>query len=377
MAEKIINSRIVHKHDVEANWIQISSFIPKQGELIIYDIDETYNYNRFKIGDGVTTVGSLPFVNDDVKALISTLVGDIPVSEQISTSIKDVLYKTQQELTAEEIEQVRQNIHSAGVMTTGLTMTPFNVTEVNDYDDWEVEYLDPIVAAQGAEIYGDYEYNVATGMWSRASGAGTQALGDFSDASGWLTKATAFCSIASGRQTVSSGPYSHAEGHNTQALKNDSHAEGEGSIANGARAHAEGYFTQANSNQAHSEGMNTIASGVNSHAEGWATTASGQNAFSGGKNTKASGTNSFANGLGTIAAGAQQVVHGKYNVSDTTSLMIVGNGTSDTARANVYTLDKSGNGWFAGGITVGANNASVITEEDYIIFDGGTSEDVI
>jgi hypothetical protein len=27
-----------------------------QGEIIIYDIDATYNYERIKIGDGATTV---------------------------------------------------------------------------------------------------------------------------------------------------------------------------------------------------------------------------------------------------------------------------------------------------------------------------------
>ena len=271
---------------------------------------------------------------------------------------EDLLLKTPQELTAEEIEQVRQNIHSAGIMTSGLERAPFTVTEVRGYDDWDAEFGEPVVCAQGAEIYNDYVHNIASGMWARASGAATQALGDFSDASGWLTKATNFCAIASGRGTIASGPYSHAEGMNSQALKNDSHAEGESCIANGARAHAEGYFTQANHNQAHSEGMNTIASGVNSHAEGWGTTASGQNAFSGGKNTLASGANSTARGLGTIAAGSQQFVNGKYNVSDTTSLIIVGNGASDTDRSNAYTLDSKGNAWFSGNIYVGGTKQS-------------------
>lgn len=60
--EKNINSRIINKHDTEANWNKAINFIPKQGELIIYDIDDNYNYERFKIGDGKTIVSSLPFV---------------------------------------------------------------------------------------------------------------------------------------------------------------------------------------------------------------------------------------------------------------------------------------------------------------------------
>ena len=64
MAEKKINSRIVHKHDTEANWLKATNFIPKQAELIVYDIDASYTYERFKIGDGVTAVNNLPFVMD-------------------------------------------------------------------------------------------------------------------------------------------------------------------------------------------------------------------------------------------------------------------------------------------------------------------------
>lgn len=64
MAEKNINSRIVHKHDTEANWNKATGFIPKQGEIIIYDIDSNHTYSRVKIGNGTTVVSSLPFLSD-------------------------------------------------------------------------------------------------------------------------------------------------------------------------------------------------------------------------------------------------------------------------------------------------------------------------
>lgn len=64
MAEKILNNmRIINKHDTEANWLKATGFIPKKGELIVYDKDSTYNYERFKIGDGTTVVSSLPFAD--------------------------------------------------------------------------------------------------------------------------------------------------------------------------------------------------------------------------------------------------------------------------------------------------------------------------
>ncbi len=70
MSEKFLNSRIIHKHDVESNWNKATNFIPKQGELIIYDIDDTHDYERIKIGDGTTNVNDLPFYAgswDDLK----------------------------------------------------------------------------------------------------------------------------------------------------------------------------------------------------------------------------------------------------------------------------------------------------------------------
>lgn len=62
--EKKINSRIVHKHDTEVNWNKATNFIPKAGEIIIYDIDEIYSYSRFKIGDGVRAINDLEFLLD-------------------------------------------------------------------------------------------------------------------------------------------------------------------------------------------------------------------------------------------------------------------------------------------------------------------------
>ena len=72
--EKQLNSRIQHKHDKEINWDKATNFIPKQGEIIVYDIDEIYFYERIKIGDGVTPVTNLPFyLVEEVSELIEDL----------------------------------------------------------------------------------------------------------------------------------------------------------------------------------------------------------------------------------------------------------------------------------------------------------------
>lgn len=85
--EKIFQSRIQLKHDIEENWSKATNFVPKVGEIIIYDIDENNSIARFKIGDGITNVNSLPFV-----------------------SHHEVISYLPQELTEEQQMQARKNL---------------------------------------------------------------------------------------------------------------------------------------------------------------------------------------------------------------------------------------------------------------------------
>ena len=86
MAEKTLNTRIVHKHDTEANWNLATNFIPKRGELIIYDTDATHNAVRIKIGNGTTKVINLPFtVAPITNAEIDTICGTtIQLAEDVT-----------------------------------------------------------------------------------------------------------------------------------------------------------------------------------------------------------------------------------------------------------------------------------------------------
>ena len=87
MAEKTIKSRVILKHDTEANWNLAINFIPKQAELIIYDADSTYTYPRIKIGDGTTNVNSLPFI-DDIKISISDTISNDEIDTFCGTTIQ-------------------------------------------------------------------------------------------------------------------------------------------------------------------------------------------------------------------------------------------------------------------------------------------------
>lgn len=61
--------RIRQKHDTEANWLKATTFVPLDGELIIYDVDDTHSTPRFKVGDGIQVVGDLPFADKDFAKL--------------------------------------------------------------------------------------------------------------------------------------------------------------------------------------------------------------------------------------------------------------------------------------------------------------------
>jgi len=81
LSEKRLHGRIVNKHDVEANWLKATNFIPMLGEIIVYDADDTHPVPRFKSGDGKTVVSLLPFTHetiplDEIDAICGTIFYD-------------------------------------------------------------------------------------------------------------------------------------------------------------------------------------------------------------------------------------------------------------------------------------------------------------
>lgn len=89
----MLNVRIVQKHDTQANWDKATNFIPKIGEIIVYDADDNYPYARTKIGDGVTTVGNLPFAVPEI--LNTNIVNGEAIGSlrTVSSAAEDDTYK--------------------------------------------------------------------------------------------------------------------------------------------------------------------------------------------------------------------------------------------------------------------------------------------
>ena len=288
--------------------------------------------------DTMNTLGELAIAlkeNQDVVAVL-----DQAITNKVDT--ENALIKAEQTLTDEELNQVRKNLKFIGKDVQGKIFT-IDGTE--------------IVASANAEIFGDYENNIAVGQWSIAEGSGTVAKGKASHAEGAMTQALVDGTHTEGYQTKATGYWSHAEGEMTSVTSYASHAEGSYcTLPDGTRRYgtAAGYAS-------HIEGGGCHATGSCSHAEGLATTVSG--------------AQSHAEGRYTIAAGGAQHVEGIANIEDAEGkyIHIAGNGAFD-ARSNAYTLDWDGNGWFAGHVeanaiilkssTEGSNKRFKITIDD-------------
>ena len=203
------------------------------------------------------------------------------------------------------------------------------------------------------------------GICSSALGLGCIATNFASHAEGYYCGSLGEYTHAEGAGTRASGISAHAEGSYSIASGNYSHAEGIGATASGDISHAEGNYTTASGENSHAEGESTTASGYASHAEGYGCDAKGEYSHAEGMYSVAEGNYSHAEGHSTAVYTDYAHVQGKYNKKDREGIYahIVGNGTYDDSRSNAHTLDWDGNAWFAGNVTVGADNKELATKE--------------
>ena len=201
--------------------------------------------------------------------------------------------------------------------------TGANVDLSDYYTKDEVD--EAIAANMGNEVIGNgccvgnTDSSTATGAYAHASGYNTSARGSYSTAAGNDTEAIGECAIAGGEGTEADGDHSIAYGFMSITRGQYSHAEGYQSIANGNGSYVRGYQAVAG------KYVNSVPTGGEyAHAEGYKTTAYGN----------------------------EQFVHGRCNIPDesNTYAHIVGNGNDLNGNSNAYTLDWSGNAWFAGNV---------------------------
>lgn len=172
---------------------------------------------------------------------------------------------------------------------------------------------------------------------------------------------------AEGHNTTASGEHSHAEGSETIASGANTHAEGAATKATHPHAHAEGFHTEATATSAHAEGSGAKATTTTAHAEGQDTVASGDASHAQGRNSVASGAYSHASGYGTRATGQGSHAVGKYN-DDGSALFVVGNGTNNNHRKDVFKVDSNEDTWvMIGGVLTKVTNVSGGSDKQYVL----------
>ena len=328
--------------------------ITKPHQTVVGRLNSSDEEGSFVVGDGTSNTQRINAicVNNATTRIKSLVVGDTIANGVMTVDSKATRIKSL--VVAVNSNETTLSGIGAGAFAHGATGTRY----IYDTSSTLIE---------GASIE-------AKGNYSHAEGSGTLALGNYSHAEGM------------GSTSVST--YSHAEGNNCVAYADYSHAEGEWTKTRGAHSHAEGNRTEARSRNSHTEGSYTktgtgIASWVNTttYMKGdscisagavyiaqqdniinvipssttttqWVSTVLDQYQHAEGDHTIAIGVGSHAEGFNTTAKGEYQHVSGKYNIIDNENkyAYIIGNGTSNNARKNAFTVDWNGNITAAGTI---------------------------
>lgn len=125
---KEIKTRIVLKHDIEANWNKAITFIPKKNEFIFYDPDANYNFYRVKCGDGTTLLNNLNFIMWDSADVAN---GAVSAKNYLTGGTIETGLSTANDNATQAIEMVQDVIDggtAVGVAKTAQSVAWDNVT---------------------------------------------------------------------------------------------------------------------------------------------------------------------------------------------------------------------------------------------------------
>lgn len=187
MAEpKKVKTRIINKHATAAVWDSKPNFIPLQAELIIYDKDAQYAYERYKIGDGSTPITQLPFLvnphthefegTEGVATATYTPAGSVSVTSVPKGTISDVvteatptnkeIYVTTSEGTDASYTQGSCTFPTLKAEATDETLTldlsggqytPGEFTPGDKPTTTKISYVESIVITKSAPVFAGEE----------------------------------------------------------------------------------------------------------------------------------------------------------------------------------------------------------------------------
>ena len=136
-----IKTRIQLKSDTEANWNKAgpkegsNGFVPLSGELIVYIPDATHPFSRLKVGDGITNVVNLPFIDSGTLNGNETEIVKLErFTDFPSPGSRDKLYV---DLSTSKI------YHYSGSGYTQLSNFEYSITKssINNIVDWSAGVL--------------------------------------------------------------------------------------------------------------------------------------------------------------------------------------------------------------------------------------------
>lgn len=151
------------------------------------------------------------------------------------------------------------------------------------------------------------------------------------------------------------------------AIRSTSMGVGLSNKIGGSYSFGAGYANIAHSNFGGALGRNNetgyAATAINSYNKAY-----GEHSFAFGNRNLVTynAKYSAAGGYNTIAGSSRQFVIGEFNIEDKDDKysFIVGNGDHVIRRSNSFTLDRDGNAWFAGNISLGLNNDKLLKNSD-------------
>ena len=358
MTEKVIKTRTQQKHDIEANWNKATNFIPKAGEIIIYDPDATYAVARQKVGDGKTKVSELPFIGPTIGGATSEdshllgivytteasigsspLVGaeyactdlideadlDTPLQTKINSALTQTTADERYFQKTEAASTIPTNIQNgeptASVKLTSNTVQgefdsafgSLNITSVKGY------YIQSAYFSRGNNttvfVLGTTQVNSIPKLTTRPT-ADTSFTAPEWDIGVEIAIAATFNFRILGTITAKENNLLTVSPDLTSANITDKNIVGnlwdnsiccpaaptKGAVVLTAGSMATGAETVAAGPASHSEGHKTTAYSAYAHAEGMQTFA-GYAAHAEGMQTKALGTGSHAEGKQTVASG--------------------------------------------------------------------------
>lgn len=139
---KTLYTRIQHRRGTAAEWEANGSFVPLNGELIVYTPTVDGEVSRIKMGDGRTTVVDLPFLNATIEEIIQQIPDNNGIIEWDGNEFEPI------EWDANNLENLTSLVVD-DYLYPGYYDPPFQLAyKISDhtftpYDDKSIEFLMP------------------------------------------------------------------------------------------------------------------------------------------------------------------------------------------------------------------------------------------